>query len=246
MPQIITKYNSGPLGISEAADATLDPKSAFRYFVDFISDKEDDEFVTTSSANAATFALTNDHGGAFTIATAATANGDHGIVASPADFIVLDGGRFVYFEARVQVDSLSSSWVVGLSADAPATSEWSTSAIAPGSAAILVGRDAGTDSITGAVANKSLQLSTWADGTAGHVETLIPLDITLAVNTYYRIGFVVQGWTVQVYVNGKKYGNPVKMSSAVTTAMGVYCGIATTSAAARTMKLDYIDAVCTR
>lgn len=244
MPQIITKYNSGPLGVSEAADALLDPKSAFRYFVDFITDKEDDEYLSSNVADTSTFANENAHGGAFSITTGSTADGSGGTVSSLSDFIVLDGGRFVYFEARVQVNSLSSSWVVGLSADAGGTaSEWSTSAIAPGGAAILVGRDAGTDSITGAVANKSLQLSTY--GTS-HVETLIPLDFTLAVDTYYRIGFVVQGWTVQVYVNGKKYGPVTKMNSNVTTAMGVYCGIVTTSAAARKMTFDYIDVVCTR
>lgn len=243
MPQLITKYNSGPLGISEAADALLDPKSAFRFFIDFINDKEDDEYTSTDVAGTSTFALEDAHGGQFSITTGSAADGNGGIVASNKDFVVLDGGRFVYFEARVQVDSLSSSWVVGLSADAPATTEWSTSTISPGVAAILVGRDAGTDSITGAVANKSLQLSTY--GTS-HVETLIPLDFTLATGTFYRIGFLVQGWTVQVYVNGKKYGPATKINSNVTTAMGVYCGIVTTSAAARKMTFDYIDCVATR
>lgn len=244
MPQIITKPLSGALANSEAADAVLDPKSAFRYFLDFIADKEDDEFLSNDVAGSSTFAQEDAHGGAFSITTGSAADGNGGTVTSLKDHIVLDGGRFVYFEARVQVNSLSSSWVVGLSADAGGTgSEWSTSAIAPGAAAVLVGRDAGTDSITGAVANKSLQLSTY--GTS-HVETLIPLDITLAVDTYYRIGFVIQGWTVQVYVNGKKYGPATKINSNVTTAMGVYCGIVTTSGAARKMTLDYIDCVCTR
>lgn len=244
MPQLITKYNSGPLGISEAGDAILDPKSAFRFYLDFINDKEDDEFLSNDVAGTSTFAQEDAHGGAFSITTGSAADGNAGTVTSLKDFIVLDGGRFVYFEARVQVNSLSSSWMVGLSADAGGTTtEWSTSAISPGGAAIFVGRDAGTDSLTGAVASKSLQLSTY--GTS-HVETLIPLDFTLAVDTYYRIGFVVQGWTVQVYVNGKKYGPATKINSNVTTAMGVYCGIATTSAAARKMTLDYVDVVCTR
>lgn len=243
MPQLITKYNSGPLGVAESADALLDPKSAFRYFVDFISEKEDDEYLSSDIAGTSTFANEDAHGGAFSITTGSTsANG--GVISSLKDFIVLDGGRFVYFEARVQVNSLSSSWVVGLSADAGGTSsEWNSAAIEPGGAAILVGRDAGTDSLTGAVANKSLQLSTYG---SSFVETLIPLDFTLAVDTYYRIGFVIQGWTVQVYVNGKKYGPATKINSNVTTTMGVYCGIVTTSAAARKMTFDYVDVVCTR
>lgn len=243
MPQILTKYASGALANSEAADAVLDPKSAFRYFVDFIVDKEDDEFATNDIAGTSTYTNNAIHGGEFQIATGLAADGNGGVVCSPQDFVVLDGGRFVYFEARVQVDNLASSWVVGLSADAPSTTEWSTSAIAPSVAAVLVGRDAGTDSLTGAVANKTLQLSLF--GTS-HTETVIPLDFTLAVNTYYRIGFVIQGWTVQVFVNGKRYGPATKINSNVTTPMGVYCGIVTTTTATRNMKLDYIDCVATR
>lgn len=243
MGQILTKYLSGPTGISEAGDAALDPRSAFRYFIDFIGDKEDDEFTTSDIAGSSTFANGGAHGGTFSITTGSAADGNGGVVGSNVDFITLDGGRAVYFEARVKVDSLSSSWVVGLSADAPATTEWSTSSIAPSVAAILVGRDAGTDSLTNAVASKSLQLSMFG---ASHAETLIPLDFTLAVDTYYRIGFVVRGWKVQVYVNGKKYGAETSMNSNVTTAMGVYCGIVTTSAAARAMTIDYVDCVATR
>lgn len=244
MPQLITKYNSGPLGVSEAADALLDPKSAYRYFLDFIVDKEDDEFLSNVIAGSPTFTQEDEHGGSFSIATGATADGNGGTVTSAKDCVVLDGGRRVYFEARVKIDNFSSSWVLGLSADAGGTnSEWSTSAVAQGAVGILVGRDAGTDSLTGAVANKSLSL--WTYGTS-MVETLIPLDFTIAVNTYYRIGFMVQGWTVQVYVNGKKYGPETKINSNATTAMGPYCGIVTTSAATRKMTIDYIDLVGTR
>jgi hypothetical protein len=244
MPQLITKYNSGALGVSETGDAILDPRSAFRYFLDFIIDKEDDEFLSNDVAGSSVFAKEDAHGGTFSITTGSAADGNGGTVTTPKDCIVLDGGRRVYFEARVKIDSLLSSFVVGLSADAGGTgNEWSTSTIAPGGAAILVGRDAGTDSLDGASANKSLQLSTYG---SSHVETLIPLDFTLETDTYYRIGFLVQGWTVQVFVNGKKCGPATKMNSNVTTAMGVYCGIVTTSTAARKMTIDYIDTVCTR
>ena len=47
MPQILTKYASGALANSEAADATLDPKSAFRYFVDFIMEVKTPDGVKT-------------------------------------------------------------------------------------------------------------------------------------------------------------------------------------------------------
>jgi hypothetical protein len=240
---MITKYNSGPLGISEAADALLDPKSAFRYFLDFISDVEDGQYVSTAIAGSATAAIQSAHGGTVLLSTVGTTAGDGAIVGSPNDLIVLDGGRFVYAEARIQFSSTSASWYFGLTADAPATTEWSTAAIAPGGAAVLVGLDAGTDSLTGAVAGKSLQLSTYG---SSHVETLIPLDFTLAADTYYRVGFVIQGWTVQVFVNGKKYGPATKINSNVTTAMGVQVSCVTRGTTARTLTCDYIDVVCTR
>lgn len=243
MPQLITKYNSGPLGVSEAADALLDPKSAFRYFVDFISDVEDGEYISTDLGGSATAVVQSAHGGTVLLSTVGTTNGNGVIVSSPNDLIVLDGGRTVYAEARIQVANVAACWYFGLTADAPSTSEWSTADISPGVAAVLVGFDGGTDSITGATAGKSLQLSTY--GTSA-VETLIPLDFTIAAATYYRVGFLIQGWTVQVYVNGKKYGPATKINSNVTSAMGVQLSCVTSAATARTLTCDYIDVVCTR
>jgi len=243
MPQLITKYNSGPLGISEAADALLDPKSAYRYFLDFISDKEDDEYISTDIAGSSTAAIVAGHGGIAQIVTGSAAAGNGAIIGSQDDFIILDGGRMVYAEARISNDNLTNAWYFGLTADAPSTTEWSTAAISPSTVAILIGRDAGTDSLTGAVAGKCLQLSIRGTGTT---EQVVPLDFTLAVDTYYRVGFLVQGWTVQAFVNGKKCGNPVKMNSTSITPMGVQCSMVTPAASARNMLVDYIDVVGTR
>lgn len=243
MPQLITKYNSGPLGVSEAADALLDPKSAFRYFVDFISDKEDDEYVSTDVAGSSTATIQSAHGGTVLIDTNGSTNGNGGIVGSPNDFIVLDGGRLVYAEARIKVSNVAACWYFGLTADAPSTTEWSTSEIAPGGAAVLVGFDSQTDDATGYVAGKTLQLTTYGSSL---VDTLIPLDFTFTADTFYRIGFVIQGWTVQVYINGKKYGPATKINSNVTTAMGMQLSCVTQGTAARTLTCDYIDVVCTR
>jgi hypothetical protein len=130
-----------------------------------------------------------------------------------------------------------------LTANSPAGSEFGTSSITPGSAVALIGFDAGTDSLTGATAGKSLQLSLYG---SSHVETLVPLDFTLAAGTFYRVGILVQGWTVQAYVNGKKYGPATKMNSNTTTPMGVQLGLVTRGTSARTITCDYIDVVCTR
>ena len=244
MPQLITKYNSGPLGISEAADALLDPKSAFRYYLDFIQETEDDDYISTVvGAAGSTAAVVAGHGGQVQIVTHNGGAGDGAIMGSPNDFIVLDGGRIVYAEARISNDDVTNPWYFGLTADAPATTEWSTATITPSTVAILIGWDAGTDSLTGAVAGKSLQLSVRGTGTT---EALVPLDFTIAANTFYRVGFVVQGWTVQAYVNGKKCGAPVRMNSTSTTPVGVQLSMVTPAASARNMLVDYIDVVATR
>ena len=242
MPQLITKYNSGPLGISETADALLDPKSAYRYFLDFISDKEDDEYISTDLGGASTAAIVAGHGGIAQIVTGAT-DGQGAIIGSQADFITLDGGRIVYVEARISNDKLTNAWYFGLTADAPSTSEWSTATITPSAASILIGFDAGTDSLPGATAGQSLQLSVRGSATQ---ESVVPLGFNIAANTYYRVGFLVQGWTVQAYVNGKKYGNTVKMNTNSTTPMGVQLSMVTADSAASNMLVDYIDVVGTR
>jgi hypothetical protein len=245
MPQLITKYNSGPLGVSEAADALLDPKSAFRYFLDFMNDVEDGQYTSTvvaaSSGTAAPVASA--HGGTVLLDTVGTTDGMGVVISSPGDFIVLDGSRTVYAEARLSYSNILASWYFGLTANSPAGSEWGTSSITPGSAVALIGFDAGTDSLTGATAGKSLQLSTYG---SSHVESLVPLDFTLAAGTFYRVGILVQGWTVQAYVNGKKYGAPNRLNSNTTTTMGVQLSVVTRGTSARTMTCDYIDVVCTR
>ena len=244
MAQVIVRPGQGALAYSETADALFDPKGTMRFFVDFITDVEDQSFTTAAGVGTPVYAYVAENGGAFSITTGATA-GNYGVVASQGDFVVLDGSRSVYFEARVKVDSLGNNgFIVGLSADAPSTTEFtaSSSTIAQDVVSITVGRDTGTDSL--GVASKCLQLSMF--GVTTMVETVIPLDFTLAVNTYYRIGFSVIGWTVQVYVNGKKYGAATKMNSNATTAMGVYCAIATDTTAAKAMTIDYISLTATR
>lgn len=246
MAQVIVRPGQGALAYSETADALFDPKGTMRFFVDFITDIEDQSFLTATGGSSPTYAYVADNGGAFYIQAAATV-GSWGAIASQGDFVVLDGSRSVYFESRVKFDSLGNNgFVVGLSADAPATTEFtaSTATIDQDVVSITVGRDPGTESLTGGVANKCLQLSMF--GATTMTETLIPLDFTLAVDTYYRIGFSVIGWTVQVYVNGKKYGPATKMNSNATTAMGVYCATATLVATTKKMTIDYISLTATR
>lgn len=244
MGQILTKYLSGPLGVSEAADALLDPRSAFRFFLDFINDKEDDEYVSTDIAGSSTAVVTAGQGGLVVINTVGTSAGNGGTVSSPDDFIVLDGGRTVYIEARLKISATAACWYFGLTADSPAGSEWSTASITPSAAAVLIGLDAGTDSLTGAgSAGRQLQLSLY--GTS-HVETLLPLTVTLAADTFYRVGLVVKGWKVQAYLDGKKIGPETSLNSNVTTTMGVQLSCVTAGTTARTLTCDYLDCVATR
>ena len=59
---------------------------------------------------------------------------------------------------------------------------------------------------------------------------------------------MIQGWSVQVYVNGKRYGPVTRINSNVTTAMGMQlsCVVETGASTARTLTCDYIDVVVTR
>jgi hypothetical protein len=254
MGQILTKYNQGSLGLAEFADAQFDPQSSFSYFVDFIQyDAANDYFIATNGVGTGTAAFTQNsaHGGTLTLSTAATSTAnDQAIIASPLDLFELTGGRRAYIEVRFKSASsfvATGNWVLGLTAASPATTVFSGAAIAVPINSIMIGRDQGTDSITGAsaTAGRNLQLCT-RDGTNSMVETVCPLTETISITAFQRVGFFCNGNTVQAFYNGKKVGNPVTLAAATTAVMGIYFAVQTTNTAAVAAEVDYIAAAFTR
>jgi hypothetical protein len=112
---------------------------------------------------------------------------------------------------------------------------------------IMVCRDQGTDTLTGAnaTAGRNIQLFT-RDGTNSMVETVCPLSETISLTAFQRVGFMCIGNTVQAFYNGKKVGSPVTLAAATSAAMGIYFGVQTTNTAAVAAEVDYIAAAFTR
>lgn len=259
MGQILTKYNSGALGLAEAADALFDPRSAATTTEDFlcrgIATNPFYQFKSLHTTTATTaLQSTTDHCGALKITTASTSvANDSGVVCMNGSVFTVSGSRNHYFEARVLGTALNSAdgnFVVGLSSQAivtTATTLFATSGIiTPTINNILIGRDQGTDTLTGAVANRTLQLC--VRGSAGAMtETVLLLPATISTTAYYTIGFIVSGTTVQAYINGKKTGVAVSVDSSTTLLpMGWLCSCATTSTAATSMTIDYVSVTATR
>lgn len=254
MGQILTKYNQGSLGWAEFADAQFDPQNSFSYFNDFITyDGASDYLIATNGVGTGTSTFTHNsaHGGTLTFATATTSTAnDQAVIASPLDLFELTGGRRAYIEVRFKSAAANLStgnWVLGLTAAAPSTTVFSGSAVAAPANSILVGRDQGTDSLTGAsaTAGRNIQLFT-RDGTNTMVETPCPLSETISNTAFMRVGLLCMGNTVQAFYNGKKVGNPVTLAAATSANMGIYFAVQTTNTASVGAECDYIAAAFTR
>ena len=259
MGQILAKYLSGALGFAEAGDAAFDPRSAATTMEDFlcrgIATNPFYQFKTLGTGTSTALQSTTEHCGALTIATAAsspTAN-DSAVVCMNGSVFTVSGARNHYFEARVlgtALNATAGNFVVGLSSGAivtTATTAFATSGIITGPAdSIFIGRDQGTDSLTGASANKTLQLC--VRGSAGSMtETVLVLPATISNTAYYNIGFMVQGTQVQAYINGKKTGATASYVSTGTNApMGWFCSCASTSTTTTSMTVDYVAVTATR
>lgn len=254
MGQILAKYNQGSLGWAEFADAQFDPQSSFSYFNDFITyDAANDYLIATNSIGTGTAGFTHNsaHGGTLTFATNATSTAnDQAAIATPLDLFELNGSRRAYIEVRFKSAAANLStgnWVLGLTAAAPATTVFSGAAVAAPANSILVGRDQGTDSLTGAsaTAGRNIQLFT-RDGTNSMVETPCPLSETISNTAFMRVGILCIGNTVQAFYNGKKVGNPVTLAAATSAAMGIYFAVQTTNTSSVAAECDYIAAAFTR
>lgn len=258
MGQILAKYLSGALGFSEAGDAAFDPRSAATNMEDFlcrgIATNPFYQFKTLGTGTSTALQSTTEHCGALTIATAAspTAN-DSAVVCMNGSVFTVSGARNMYFEARVlgtALNSASGNFVVGLSSGAvvtTATTAFATSGIITGPVdSIFIGRDQGTDSLTGFSANKTLQLC--VRGSAGSMtETVLVLPATISNTAYYNIGFIVSGTQVQAYINGKKTGATASyVSTGVNAPMGWFCSCASTSTTTTSMTVDYVSVTATR
>jgi hypothetical protein len=251
MGQILTKYNQGALGWAEIADAQFDPQNSFACGSDFMQPDGSDALYATNQVGTgtSTFTLNNAHGGTLTFATAATSTAnDQAIIASPGDFVELRADRRVYFEARVFGDALNLStanFCIGLTAATPATTVFSTASILAPANSVLIGRDQGTDSLTGAAAaGRNLQLS--HRGASGSmVESLLRLPVVLSTTAWCRLGMYIQGHTIQCFCDGKKIGGEIRMED-TNAAMGFYAVAQTTNTTGRGLTIDYFQVIATR
>ena len=263
MGQILTKYKQGALGWAEFGDAIFDPANAIRTYQDFI-EVNAITLATTATAvvggpvsamatfttNTGTYAVNSAHGGSVTIATHTTAvANDNVVAASINDFwTVSPGSRDAYFETKISGTAVSLGFAVGLTAGSPATSCFTAAAIATAVDSIMVGRDAGTDTIvSGLTASKQFQLCV-RGSTGAMTETVIPLKDTISTSAVYTIGFYVDGTNVQVFVNGVKAGPVVQYnaSSGTPGPMGWMIGCHAPATAQSSLTCDYVAFAGTR
>lgn len=263
MGQILTKPGQGALGWAEVADAIFDPANAIRSYIDFTEGAAGLTLSATSgtatvgahytgtsvhnSAALGNITAGTAHGGTVILShnSTTTAN-DTTIMGSSTRFITLAAGRRAYFEARVTNTAVTSSFAVGITSS-PTATNFSSGSIAGPADSILIGRDAVTDTLTGAVANRTLQLCV-RGSTGSMTETLLVLPTALSSSAFYRIGFFVDGTNVQAYVNGIKYGPIVRYdtSSGTPAAMGWTAQTLAPSTTAQPLTVDYIATAATR
>jgi hypothetical protein len=188
------------------------------------------------------------HGGTVSLATASTSvANDNMAMTSIADFWTVAAGRRGYFECRVTGTAMANGFCVGLTSSGPAGTAWSSSAITAAADSILIGRDAGTDTVTGGVANRTLQLSV-RGSTGSMVETAMVLPAAISSTTTYTLGIFIDGTQVQGYVNGVKTGAVTKYdnSSGTPGPMCWYLSSNAPSTSSIVLTCDYVAFAGTR
>jgi len=263
MGQILTKPGQGGLAWAEIADAMFDPANALRSFIDFTEGAASVTLSATSgtvvagahysglsthnTTNLGTATVGTAHGGTLILTHNATTNANDNVaIGSNSRFITQAQSRRIYFEARVTGAAVASDFAVGITS-APLAASFTSGAIAAPADSILIGRDAGTDSLTGAVANRTLQLC--VRGSTGSMsETILVIPAALSASTVYRIGFFVDGRNIQAYINGIKTGAVVQYdnTSGTPAAMGWHATTNARSTTASPLTIDYIAAAATR
>lgn len=263
MAQILTKPGQGALSWAEIADAIFDPQNALRSYLDFTEGATSltlsgtsgtatvgAHFTGTSvhaSTNLGTVTIQAAHGGTAILTNHATTTAnDQVLIGSNSRFVTLAAGRRAYFEARITNTAVANHFCVGLTST-PTASVFSSGSVAAPADSILIGRDTGTDSVTGAVANRTLQLFV-RGSTGAMVEPILVLPSALSASTAYRIGFYVDGFNIQAFVNGVKYGNVVRYdnSSGTPAAMGWHIAQNAPSTTAIPLTVDYVAVAATR
>jgi hypothetical protein len=263
MAQILTKPGQGALGWAEFADAIFDPANAIRSYLDFVEGATSLTLSATSgtatvgahytgtsvhaSAALGTATVGTVHGGTLVLTHNATSTAnDVTLIGSNSRFLLLSAGRRMYFETRVTNTAVANQFVVGLTST-PSANVFSSAAIAVPVDSIMIGRDSGTDSLTGAVANRTLQLCV-RGSTGSMTETALVLPAALSASTNYRIGLFVDGRNIQAYVNGVKVGPVVQYdnSSGTVTAMGWQVATLAASTTPQPLTVDYIATAGTR
>jgi hypothetical protein len=264
MAQILTKPGQGSLGWAEFADAIFDPANAIRSYLDFVEGAASLTLSATSgtatvgahytgtsvhtSSNLGTATVGTAHGGTLVLThNASAAANDVTLIGSNSRFLVLSAGRRMYFEARVTNTAVTNTFAVGLTST-PSANVFSGANIAVPADSIMIGRDGGTDSLTGFVANRTLQLCV-RGSTGAMSETALVIPSALSSASFYRIGFYVDGRNVQAYINGLKVGSVVQYdnTSGTPAAMGwQVAALATTSSTPQPLTVDYIAVSGTR
>lgn len=263
MGQILTKYKQGALGWAEFADAIFDPANAIRVYNDFIETGAITASTTSGTAvqgsgvsivsthaatNLGNITINSAHGGTVSLTqNATTTANDNMAMTSINDFWTVAPGRRGYFECRVSGTAMVNGFCVGLTSSGPAGSVWNTSAIAAAADSILIGRDAGTDTVTGGVVSRTLQLS--VRGSNGSmVETAMVLPAAISATTTYTLGIFIDGTQVQGYVNGVKTGAVTKYDNSSGTP-GPMCWYLSTNAPSTSpfvLTCDYVAFAGTR
>lgn len=263
MGQILTKPGQGALGWAEFGDAIFDPANAIRSYLDFVEGAASLTLSATSATATVgahytgtsihstsalgTATVGTAHGGTLILTmNATTTAADAVIIGSNSRFMLVNAARRIYFEASVTNTAVTNTFVVGLTST-PSASVFTSSLIATPVDSIMIGRDGQTDAITGAVANRTLQLCVRGSNGA-MTETILVIPAALSASTTYRIGIQVIGRNVQAYINGIKVGSVVQYdnTSGTVTAMGWQVATLAPSTTAQPLTIDYIATSATR
>jgi len=227
--QILTKYKGGSLGANAlTADAILSPKDAYVLSREFFS--RTDANYTLTGGPTVNIAATGTESEMGLMTTATNATPAVYAVASPHPVALPRAGRTIAYECRVSIDNISTAtaaFFVGLS-NAIGTIPVTTAGVA-------------NAKCVGFVFDQAQIRGVCFGTTAGSVT----LTTAAAVNTRYRLGFVMRDLTnIDFWFEGTYVGT-VSTGTAMPDVI-LYEQYGQTTTAAKGCAVDYLHLTCSR
>lgn len=240
MAQGSTFYLNGALSHAAVTEAQRDPATAIVLHDHFMSSIASADTIFWNATIGTSFTVahsTSVAGGVWTLTAPASGTGTGGQIQSWTPLVTPTDGTTFGFEARIKIDNLTAAYGAVFIGFQDVAGSSTTPALACTNAGVAT---TNIDVVGVAIKTDGTVVSVCQNGsTTGTVASLG----TLVADTYYKIGFVVEGRSrVTYYINGVKVGTVTTAGAIPNEALYAEVGVYGGASGGKAANVDYVVA----